>query len=346
MRNAALTLGLAEAVLDYTSGSFGPALEKIEAFSDGDRGCRACPRGDGIQVARSCSPPSTGKPSHSACRLKAMPQASETTRDGRCACGRASAAVSSCRPAGLPTPPRRWQGIVAAPQKGVPVAVLDAVFAVTLGRAAIHTGDEPQLRRCAAVAQELLGTGTPAVQRHGAWLLALLAMGEGDAAAALAHLCALGKDERLSVLPLFPPDVTDKVPLVRIALAAGDGELARSAMASARERLRLNPDVASIAGTAAHTEGLVTGDTDHLALAVKRFENAPRPLALASALEDAGKAVAWLGNRQEGVALLGRALELYAQAGASWDGSRVRGRLRALGVRRRLAIGAPPQHGW
>src|SRR6266581_4747798 len=87
-------------------------------------------------------------------------------------------------------------------------------------------GSSPR-RRCAAVAQELLGTGTPAVQRHGAWLLALLAMGEGDAAAALAHLCALGKDERLSVLPLFPPDVTDRVPLVRIALAAGDGELAR-----------------------------------------------------------------------------------------------------------------------
>ena len=30
--------------------------------------------------------------------------------------------------------------------------------------------------------------------------------------------------------------------------------------------------------------GLVTGDADHLALAVKCFEEGPRPLALASAL--------------------------------------------------------------
>ncbi len=141
-------------------------------------------------------------------------------------------------------------------------------------------------------------------------------------------------------------DATDEVPLARIAMAAGDGELAASAVATARERLRRNPAVASIAGTAAHAEGLVTGGPDQLALAVKCFEEGPRPLTLASALEDAGKVLAGRGDREEGVAQLGHALELYYRAGASWDAARVRQRLRALGVRRRLAGMVPPRNGW
>jgi DNA-binding CsgD family transcriptional regulator len=211
---------------------------------------------------------------------------------------------------------------------------------------AMHTGNEPQVRKCAAIARTLLEVGARLGQCAGAWLLALIALWEGDAAAARAHLCALGEAERLTIVPLNPMDVTDEVPLARIAMAAGDGELAASAVATARERRRLNPGVASIAGTAAHAEGLVTGGPDQLALAVKCFEEGPRPLALASALEDAGKSLAGRGDREEGVALLGQALELYSHAGASWDAARVRRRLRALGVRRRLAGTVPPRNGW
>jgi DNA-binding CsgD family transcriptional regulator len=176
-------------------------------------------------------------------------------------------------------------------------------------------------------------------------------MWEGDPAAARTHLGALGEDALLSIVPLFPLDVTDEVPLMRIALAAGDSELARSAAATARDRVRLNPGVASIAGTAAQAEGLMVDDIDHLTAAVKWFEESPRPLALASALEDAGRAFAVRGDRREGdrregVALLGRSLELYARGGASWDAARVRLRLRALGVRWRLAAVAQPRPGW
>src|SRR6202022_2517602 len=98
-------------------------------------------------------------------------------------------------------------------------------------------------------------------------LLPLIPLWEGDAAAARAQLCALGEAERLTIVPLNPVDIADEVPLARIAVAAGDGELAACAVATARQRLRLNPAVASIAGTAAHAEGLVTGDPDHLARA-------------------------------------------------------------------------------
>ena len=44
--------------------------------------------------------------------------------------------------------------------------------------------------------------------------------------------------------------------------------------------------------------------------------------------------------------VFGRALEVYVQAGAAWDAGRVRGRLRALGVRRRLVTAQRPGRGW
>jgi DNA-binding CsgD family transcriptional regulator len=43
-------------------------------------------------------------------------------------------------------------------------------------------------------------------------------------------------------------------------------------------------------------------------------------------------------DREGGVALLGRALELYLALGADWDARRVRGRLADLGVRRRIVL--------
>src|SRR5260221_12887331 len=227
----------------------------------------------------------------------------------------------------LPAPAGRpaWRGsaaldgVVAAMQKATPASSLDVQAAVASGRVAMHTGNGPEIRKCAAIGRALVETGARRGQCAGAWLLALMALWEGDAVAARAHLCALGEAERLTIVPLNPMDATDEVPLARIAMAAGDGELAASAVATARERLRLNPAVPSIAGTAAHAEGPVTGDPDQLALAAKCFEEGPRPLALASALEDAGKVLAGRGDQEEGVAQLGQALELYYRAGASWD---------------------------
>ena len=63
---------------------------------------------------------------------------------------------------------------------------------------------------------------------------------------------------------------------------------------------------------------------------------------MGSALEDYGRCLAQT-DRAEGIAVLGRALELYLALGASWDAQRVRGRLADLGVRRRIA--STPPHG-
>jgi DNA-binding CsgD family transcriptional regulator len=85
---------------------------------------------------------------------------------------------------------------------------------------------------------------------------------------------------------------------------------------------------------------------DAYAEASENLELGPRPLALTSALEDCGRLHADRWNSDEAVGKLGRALEIYAQLGASWDAGRVRRRLRSLGVRRRLPAVPAERNGW
>jgi DNA-binding CsgD family transcriptional regulator len=164
--------------------------------------------------------------------------------------------------------------------------------------------------------------------------------------AAREYLEALGEDATPSVLPMFPMDVTDPAQLARIAVSSCDDELARAAVTIGEHRARLNPDVASITGTAAHALGLVHHGELELRNAVELLGTSPRPLAHASALEDLGCALLDREERAEGIERLGQALELYVRAGATWDAARVRGRLRSLGVRRRVVAPTRPDGGW
>jgi DNA-binding CsgD family transcriptional regulator len=225
-------------------------------------------------------------------------------------------------------------------------AVGDAAAVVALGRIGLHTADRPLIRQTSELAKVMLEESSPGVRRHAAWLLALLAMDQGDAAAAREWVCALGIEERKSILPRFPMDLTDEIQLVRIAVAAGDLELAESGVAVAKRRADFNPDVYSVIATAAHARGLLSGSQDDLAKAVELFERSPRLLALAAALEDLGNARAASGQKPLAVASLDRALLLYDQVDATHDAGRVRARLRTLGVRRRLVSTDRPDDGW
>jgi DNA-binding CsgD family transcriptional regulator len=101
-----------------------------------------------------------------------------------------------------------------------------------------------------------------------------------------------------------------------------------------------------VRAAAAHARGLLDVDAALLAEACLLFEAAPRPMALASALEDLGVAQLRAGAEAAGVDTLGRTLVHYSEAGATWDAGRVRRRLRASGVRRRLVTSARPNAGW
>jgi len=144
---------------------------------------------------------------------------------------------------------------------------------------------------------------------------------------------------RLSIAGMFAisPDVRAE---------SGRQALAVHAVASAQRRSAINPDVRSLAAAAAHADGLLEHSRQCLAGAVELFETGPRPLALASALEDLGAITVENGDTQHAVEAFSRALELYVHAGAAWDAGRVRGRLRALGVHRRLVSARRPGRGW
>ena len=226
------------------------------------------------------------------------------------------------------------------------VSTLDAGSVVALGRVAIHTANQSQAALTAAIATVMLQSGVPAVQRNAAWLLSLQAQARGDPAQALRWLGALGEKERLSIFPLVPLDPAEDPQLVRIAMAAGDQELAESATDAAERRYQVNPGVPAVLASAAHARGLLTGDPALLARAVTVLQAGPRQLALASALEDLSAAEARAGRTRQAIAALDRALAIHAACGASWDLARVRRRLRRLGVRRRLASERRPAHGW
>jgi DNA-binding CsgD family transcriptional regulator len=226
------------------------------------------------------------------------------------------------------------------------VSVLDAAGVVALGRVAIHTGDRNLARQAGDIAQVMLSRDIPSVRRQAAWLLAMQAMADGDPLRARQRLCSLGEDERISVLPLFPMDLTDEVQLIRIALAADDNELAEHAADTVRRRSQLNPEVRSLEAAAAHATGLMNHSQKDLAEAVELYEQGPRPLALASALEDLGRVALDDGGTQHGIDAFSRALVLYTQAAASWDAGRVRRRLWSVGVRRRLVPARRPDSGW
>jgi DNA-binding CsgD family transcriptional regulator len=222
----------------------------------------------------------------------------------------------------------------------------EAPNVVALGKLKIHGGDDVGAREVAEIAKLLLTASAPIVQRHGAWYLALHAMCQGNADEAHDWLGACDDADRLGLFPLFPLEVEDDPQLVRIAVAVGDGQLAEHIIGQAERRCELNPGVVSFRAAVAHARGLWQGSAHDLQTAASLFATGPRPLAAASALEDLGRLQASAGATVDAISSLDRALAINAQAGASWDAARVRGRLRQLGVLRRNAIPKRPGTGW
>ncbi len=236
------------------------------------------------------------------------------------------------------------EGRIEAERPHQITGALYAAGLVALGRVAIHTADV-RLRRQAAAAAELMREGgTPATRGQATWLLALLAMAEGDPGRAL-ELVRTPDPPRPALLPLFPMEVTDEPQLVRLAVAAGDLALAESTVRAAQIRAERNPAVAVIAGVADHAGGLLHNDVQQLESACRLLGAGPRPLATASALEDLARLRFAAGDNARGIDALDRALILCTEAGATWDASRLRARMRRHGVRRRLLGATRPATG-
>ncbi|WP_447040900.1 AAA family ATPase [Streptomyces sp. DSM 118878] len=216
-----------------------------------------------------------------------------------------------------------------------PGNLADVTLRYVMMRVALHTGDRRTARAYAAQARRMRSDDAPVVRHFGSWMLALMADFEGRPDRAMAEL-----DETMTSPAADRPayaglvDPADAPVLVRLALRAGAHERAAQAVTLAERMAALNPGLTLLAATAAHARGLLDNDLAPLVRAVRLYEDCPRPLARASALEDAGRKLA-ATRRSEAVPYFEAALALYARAGAERDVARVRRRLRAAGVRRR-----------
>ncbi|WP_248964712.1 helix-turn-helix transcriptional regulator [Sphaerisporangium perillae] len=132
--------------------------------------------------------------------------------------------------------------------------------------------------------------------------------------------------------------------LARVALAAGDRESARLAVAAAERLADGNPGFLTMRTAATHARGLLEGDAEALGLAAKEGAD---PWARASAAEDLGVTLAAGGDRQGAVRSLDQALACYEESGSTRDAARLRRRLRRMGVRHRhWATADRPVTGW
>ena len=226
------------------------------------------------------------------------------------------------------------------------VGVLDAAGVVALGRTKLHVGDERGANEVAEIAKVMLAATAPVVRRLGAWYLAVHSMASGEPRQAHRWLCALGETERMSLFPLFPMEAADDPLLVRMALVAGDLELAKAVAELAARRYELNPGVPSMAGAAAHARGLLNDSRQDLEQAAGILVTCPRPMALAAALEDLGCARLADGDRSGAVDAFDRVLRICLDTGAARDAARTRKRLRELGIRRRVQSLDRPKLGW
>ena len=134
--------------------------------------------------------------------------------------------------------------------------------------------------------------------------------------------------------------------LARMALAAGDTELARRAAEASRAEYELEP-LPYKEAMYGWCRGLVAADPAPVLAAADYFRGAHRPIEHGNLLEDAAEIQASLGDLEGARAGLAEALAVYAGLDAAWDAQRAAARLRRHGVR--LGVRGPrqrPRHGW
>jgi DNA-binding CsgD family transcriptional regulator len=209
----------------------------------------------------------------------------------------------------------------------------------------LHRGDLREAGEAAASAERELADTGPRYRSHWAtWARALLLEAAGatqEAFATLGGVWDLCASSGLAVdYPLLGAD------LIRLALAAGEQPRSRQVAIAVAEVAARN-DVPSLAGAALRCRGLVEDDPEILRAAVDAYAQAPRPLELALAAEDAGASFARRGKADAAVPLLQQALGIYKRLDAVRDLDRTQARLRGLGVRHgRRGARTRPQLGW
>jgi DNA-binding CsgD family transcriptional regulator len=227
----------------------------------------------------------------------------------------------------------------SAPEDSVPARLV-------LARISIHRGDLATASDQLRTTERLMAGTATAHRARLAWALAQFHAAGGRPAMMVRTL--INTEGRVEPDPLlFTEAPTAAATLVRHARQAGLGAEAERAAEYARRIAQRNPLVQSLAGGAAHADGVLRNNPAALHRAADLHRLAGRPLPAASALEDAARAELGIREKARAARLLASATDLYLECGAQSDLDRARRKLRRLDAPLVRRLGAErPKSGW
>ena len=206
--------------------------------------------------------------------------------------------------------------------------LLHGVSALIAGRRDERTVADQQLRQGLA-----LPIQTVPDRENQDFLVAAHALAleqSGETHQAMLRLAAMlpRRDGEMTLIHQWLPD------LVRLALAAGDRQLAQAATQAcqAEAAAETHPARATVASLRCH--GLLESDPDPLEEAVAHYRALGPAVELPAALEDLAVVQAGSGREEDARTALNEAVSLYEGLQAHWDIRRAEGRLRPHGIRR------------
>jgi DNA-binding CsgD family transcriptional regulator len=135
--------------------------------------------------------------------------------------------------------------------------------------------------------------------------------------------------------------------LVRLAVLAGDRDLAQEVTLEAEDGMTRAQELPSVVGSALRCRGLFEGDADVLVAAVEAYRNSPRAGERAAACEDAAIALLRSGKSADARSLFEEALTFYEDVETAHDVRRISSLMRSAGLRRgSREKRARPKTGW
>jgi DNA-binding CsgD family transcriptional regulator len=213
---------------------------------------------------------------------------------------------------------------------------------LVLAEVAAHVGDRKLLQDMVVEALRANPAGATLVQRGAAYVVALAAWDCGDVHEAVRWL---SYDYGQVLNPLWANAFDKLIFTARVAVAAGDAGLRARTLRSLELLERDREYVPLFSGVIQHARGILERDAAALIDAAAALR-AVRPLLSAGAAEDAGAALADTGNNAEAVDQLNYAFDMYVGSEAMASARTVAGRLRRLGVGRRISTHPRAKTGW
>jgi len=135
-------------------------------------------------------------------------------------------------------------------------------------------------------------------------------------------------DNEMTLTHQWLPDV------VRLALAAGDRQVARAVARACQREAAAETRPARAVAASLRCDGLMESDPDRLAEAVAHYRTVGPAAELPAALEDLAVVLAGHNREKEARAALNEAVGRYEDMQARWDIRRAEGRLRQHGIKR------------